>query len=426
MKNIRKLVKKIYWDILHSIAFYPVLISFVFCLLAIVSISSESLEIIAQLKSSIPYLFIEDYETARTILATLFGGVLSLTVFSFTMVMVVLGQASSNFSPRLLPGLISNKRHQIILGFYIGTLTYVIITLISLGAYGMDSRSLGLSTMVAAFFSVLCVGLFVYFIHSISRAIQIHNIITLIYKASDRCLDRIIRKQEESSKITVTEERLEWQVIPVDRSGFYRGFDHSLLPKSLKKQENQIEITAYTSKHIWEGQDIFRIKGPVTEDEKQSLLFSLMIASDRHEDDSAMGGLVKLMEVAVKALSPGINDPGTAIDSISKIAKLIRKMFRIPSVIVTEVREHALLLIENQTPAEEVIRTIIQPIRYYSEEDMAVLFELVAALKYIKSTPEITGKSSEAVQEELNLISDSLKKDPQNKDKKRVLDLLYT
>ncbi len=426
MKTIKKVIKKIYWDILHSIAFYPVLISFVFCVLAIVSISSEKLDFIAQLKSRIPYLFIEDYETARTILATLFGGVLSLTVFSFTMVMVVLGQASSNFSPRLLPGLISNKRHQIILGFYIGTLTYVIITLISLGAYGMDSRSLGLSTMVAALFSVLCVGLFVYFIHSISRAIQIHNIITLIYNESDQCLDKIIRKQEDSNNNTFSENTLEWQIIPINRSGFYRGFDHSLLPKSLKKHKNQIEITAYINKHIWEGDAIFRTGGSLTEDEKKSLLFSVMIASDRHEDDSAMGGLVKLMEVAVKALSPGINDPGTAIDSISKIAKLIRKMFRIPPVIITEVRKHDLVLIENQIPAKEVMRNIIQPIRHYSREDMSVQYELVAALKYIKNTPEITGPSREAVDLELNLISDNLKKDPTNIDKQRVLNLLHT
>ena len=131
-KSVLKLVKVLYSRVLLSIAFYPVLISFGFCLLAFVILELESLALAKKLKENIPYLFIEDYETARAILTTLIGGILSLTVFSFTMVMVVLSQASSNFSPRLLPSLVSNKRHQLILGVYIGTLLYCIIILIVL------------------------------------------------------------------------------------------------------------------------------------------------------------------------------------------------------------------------------------------------------------------------------------------------------
>lgn len=425
MKALKKFLKSTYGNILHSIAFYPVLISLVFVLFAVTSISSEKIELIANLKSKIPYIFIEDYETARTILATLFGGILSLTVFSFTMVMVVLGQASSNFSPRLLPGLISNKRHQIILGIYIGTLTYVIITLISLGAYGMDSRSLGLSTMMAALFGVLCVGLFVYFIHSISGAIQIHNIITLIYKESDKWLDREYQKQEKA-KEGVTQDTRDWNVISIDRSGYYRGFDHSLLPESFKKQKHYIELTVYTNKHLWAGDTIFKTREVLTDDEKQSLLFCLTIASDRHENESAIDGLIKLMEVSVKALSPGINDPGTAIDSLAKIARLIRKMFGLPPARETELEHPDLLLIENQIPAEEVMRTIIQPIRHYSSDDMAVQYELVAALKYIRNSPAITAHYLAAVKQELDLISDSLKKGPPDIDKQRVLAFIST
>ncbi|MDY7394972.1 DUF2254 family protein [Aureibaculum sp. 2210JD6-5] len=113
-KTILKFFKKQSQDVVHSIAFYPVLISLTYLLLAIGGLQVENLELISSLKKKIPYIFIEDYETARSILSTIIGGILSLTVFSFTMVMVVLNQASSNFSPRLLPNLISNKKHHYI------------------------------------------------------------------------------------------------------------------------------------------------------------------------------------------------------------------------------------------------------------------------------------------------------------------------
>lgn len=194
--TILKFLKKNYFEVIHNIAFYPILISLAFLILAIGGVQIESLEMVNDIKKKIPYLFIEDYETARAILSTIIGGILSLTVFSFSMVMVVLNQASSNFSPRLLPSLISNKKHQIILGFYIGTLLYCIIILTTLGAYGIDSNSVGLSTMIAALASLTCIGLFVYFINSISRAIQIHNIIERIYDATSKHLENELENQK--------------------------------------------------------------------------------------------------------------------------------------------------------------------------------------------------------------------------------------
>jgi len=136
IKSILKYLKKIYGRVLRSIAFYPVLISVVFFLMALLLLQFETIELAKSLKEKVPYFFIKDKETSRAILTTLISGVLSLTVFSFTMVMVVLSQASTNFSPRLLPGLVSNKRHQIILGVYIGSLLYCILVLIVLGARG--------------------------------------------------------------------------------------------------------------------------------------------------------------------------------------------------------------------------------------------------------------------------------------------------
>ena len=187
VRSLFKYLKITYFKILESIAFYPVLLCVIFLLLAGVTTRIENVAFILKIKSKLPHLFISDYETSRSILTTLVGGILSLTVFSFSMVMVVLNQASTNYSPRLLPSLIANKKHQIILGFYIGTLLYCIFVLIILGANGSDS--VGLSTMLAALFGVFCIGLFVYFIHNISTTIQINNIIDGIYSSSKKSLE---------------------------------------------------------------------------------------------------------------------------------------------------------------------------------------------------------------------------------------------
>ena len=64
------------------------------------------------------FLLIKSWDVAQAILTTLIGALISLMVFSFSMVMVLLNNAASNYSPRILPSLIANKFHQIVLGTY--------------------------------------------------------------------------------------------------------------------------------------------------------------------------------------------------------------------------------------------------------------------------------------------------------------------
>ncbi|MCK0156563.1 DUF2254 domain-containing protein [Cellulophaga sp. F20128] len=423
-KTILKFIKKKYKDVIHSIAFYPVLISFSFLILAIVGLQVEHLGWINGLKKDIPYLFIEDYETARSILSTIISGILSLTVFSFTMVMVVLNQASSNFSPRLLPNLISNKKHQIILGIYIGTLLYCIFVLISLGAYGIDSKSLGLSTMIAAISSFVCIGLFVYFIDSISKAIQIHNIIDRIYESSSNYLKkrRDTQKTNKAAHTIINTEN--WRALTISKTGYFRGFDVSLIKDSLIEKDIQIEIIPYINQHIWNGNPILKIKGDLTNEEDDNLIFCCSISSDRHEGDRGITGMIKLMEIAVKAMSPGINDPGTAIDAINKIGLLLSEFLQFPSITSKTVANKSLVIVENSISAKELMRILIQPIRLYSKQDNSVLYVLIKSLQFIVNIPSISPLNKEIVKIELDALAFDIDKNIDNKlDKEHLMKL---
>ena len=418
-------MKKIYHNVLKSIAFYPVLISFGFFMLSIVILELENTEAVMALKKNLSYLFIQDFETARSILTTFIGGILSLTVFSFTMVMVVLNQASSNFSPRLLPNLISNKKHQIILGVYIGTLLFCTIVLIYLGAYGIDSESMGLSTMLAALFALVCIGFFVYFIHSISTAIQINHITNRIFESSMRHLDSEMNStsgQEVSLHYIETEN---WYTIYVTDNGYYKDFDVSLMTNALLEQNNQIEVLPYVGQHIWKGMPVLRTKNILNEEEQRDLLFCLDISSKRHEGDKGISGMIKLMEIAVKALSPGINDPGTAIGAIGDLAELLRVRLQFSKVVSTYVRDSETLLIKNNISAYEIMRIIVQPIRNYAKKDSAVLFELVATLHFISKAPNLSGEDMAAIAEEKEALLFDIKENVSNPiDQKRILDYL--
>lgn len=424
-KTVLKFLKKKYYSTIRSIAFYPVLISLAFLLLAILTIKLESIEVINSIKQKIPYLFIENYETARAILATFIGGIISITVFSYTMVMSVLNQASSNFSPRLLPNLISDKKNQFILGFYVGTLLYCIIIIIALGAYGVDEHSVGLSTMIAAMASLACIGIFVYFINSISVAIQIHNIIDSVYTSASRSLDYKLENQRKNKVVVTSINSDDWAIVNIDKTGYFTGFDISLMSDSIKNKGNHIEIIPYANSYVWKGTPILKIKENLSDKELDNLVFCCEISSDRHVGDSDLTGMIQLMEIAVRAMSPGINDPGTAIDAINKLGLLLSKFLQFSKLVSKPAANNNLMITEHTISAQELMRTLIQPIRLYSKQDNSVLNVLIKSLYFVKSNPYISKENKDIVDKELHALKYDINKNIDNDyDKEYLIKLI--
>jgi len=429
MKNlvapIKKIVKKGYRAALRSIAFYPILISFTFFCLAFLTLSLENVSLILNVKQRSPYLFIGDVDTARSILSTLIAGILSLTVFSFTMVMVVLNQASSNFSPRLLPGLLSNKRHQIILGCYVGTLLYCTIVLIALGAYELDNRTVGMSTTVGAMFGLFCVGLFVSFIHNISGAVQIQNIVGEICKRTHIRLDDQLRQDLTKKTALQYVGKENRATLSSHKSGYFQGFDIGLLDAELFESDVQLTIIPHLGQHLWEGAPLMKLNSRLTEKQKRTLNFACIISYDLHEGNYPLLNLIKLMEVAVRAMSPGINDPGTAIDVVHKLGPLLDKMIRLPAFTSVNHARKGIVAIKSNITTAQLLGVIVQPIRHYGKNDVSLMIGLVRMLKFLNAKTHLTKKDTEALTTAIQAIGEDIRIGIANpNEKERIASLL--
>jgi uncharacterized membrane protein len=185
MKTILIRLRSFFNTITGSIAFYPTFYAISAIIFALLMKWMEDLGASKYLEEVLPSLLITNVDTARNIITTLIAGGISILVFSFSMVMLLLSQAASNYSPRVLPSLISNRKHQYILGTFLASILYNIITVI-----GIDegySQLPGFSVLLGMLIAIIALAAFVYFIHSISSSIQINNILENIYtKSADR------------------------------------------------------------------------------------------------------------------------------------------------------------------------------------------------------------------------------------------------
>jgi uncharacterized membrane protein len=225
MKKLSRWLYTTYHNLINSIAFYPVLIAFGFFVFSFIVMYLEYKPFIIDFKKWISPLLVGDKADARLILGTVIGSIFSLMVFSFSMVMLVLNSASSALSPRVIPGLITKKSHQVVLGYYIGTIVYCFILIINIQGETADFQIPTLGVLLAMSFAMYCLVLFVYFIHSISKSIQVDTILDRIFRQSSAQLDAI-EESDEEFEIPDTEN---WHSVYSNEDGYLKRINRSEL-----------------------------------------------------------------------------------------------------------------------------------------------------------------------------------------------------
>ncbi len=392
-------MKKQFYSILEyiiklesNIAFYPTLISLIGLLFAFFMYYLESLGVSAYLIENAPVLVINNTETARSLLTTFIGGLISIMVFSFSLVMILLNQASSNFSPRILPGLISNRRHQIILGIYNSSLLYCIFTLVSITPHGNKYQLPGFSVLLAIIFMTLCLGAFIYFIHSISQQIQVGTIMDKIFNnAHDRLSSLIENEKSYEAKFPDTSG---WKVVNSNESGYFQDNSLKSLTSFAREKEVQIEIIQIKGTYILKNLPLFRYSGAeLVEDDVIEVLGYFNFSQNEIVTENYVLAFKQITEIAVKAMSPGINDPGTAINAIDYMTELfaLRMKKRDSSYLFDDEDNDDNAIVSIKTVSFEVLMyNVMAALRTYCKHDIIVVQKLFMMLDYLLDHADVS------------------------------------
>ncbi len=323
MSRLSKWLRKNYNKTINSIAFYPALISLGFLLLSILMLELDFSETGKHIKSQLSWLSLRDASTARSILTTIAGGIISLTVFSFSMVMILLNQAASQMSNRMLDSMIGNRFQQIILGFYIGTIVYSLFLLSTIRDITSGIYVPALSIYLLLLFTVVDIFLFIYFLHYVTQSVKFETIINRIHKKTLHTLQH--QCCPEKANIFTPDEK-KAQTIYMPSSNYYQGFDKPSLLRFAKKHDVLVQMLHSPGSYLLEGSPLLIVSGKkkLPKEDIDGLMVAIDLYSGQPIDKNSYYGYHQLAEVAIKALSPGINDPETAVLSIHALTDLFR------------------------------------------------------------------------------------------------------
>ena len=371
-----------YRTVTGSIAFYPAVIAIFFAAFAMALIWFELSGPGLQLKDKLGWMRLKDAEAARTIVSTIAAGIITLTVFSFSMVMIVLNQAASQLSNRVLDQLIGNRFQQVVLGIYIGTIVYALLLLTTIRQGDTGSSVPALSTYTLILIVVVDILLFIYFLHYITRSVKYEVIIERIHKETLQAMGKVLEAGRPSEPKASAPLPF---VIPAKGSGMYTGIEaHSLLDLCVE-HDLRIELSELPGSFILNGSPLIRVDRPVPEEIQSKLLGSVPLLRIESVDSNYTYGFRQLTEVAMKALSPGINDPGTAMLAIRALFNLFayRLEHQPHSVLLDE--KGAARVTVRQWSFGQLFNATVLAVWDYGKHDRSVQHELAHLLPQLRT-----------------------------------------
>lgn len=268
-------------------------------------------------------------DSARSVLSTISGAMIGVagTVFSITLVTLTL--ASSQFGSRLLRNFMHERLNQIVLGTYISTYVYCLIVLNSVKENAYMSFVPNLSVFVAILAAVANIILLIVFIHHVAFSLQADKVISDIYESLSRSIESLFSEEmgedtappETPDLDAVLETYSHTQVLTAARSGYLQYLDHEALFQSAIKDQQLIHLRYRSGNYLVRDMPIGTIYAheKIAPHKAQRIQGSCIIGKVRTPLQDAEFSIHQMVEIADRALSPGINDPYTAIACIDNL-----------------------------------------------------------------------------------------------------------
>lgn len=268
-------------------------------------------------------------EGARTILSVISGSMITVAGVVFSITIVVLSLASSQFGPRLIRNFMDVRANQIVLGIFVATFTYCVLVMRTVSSTVDTGFVPNLSVTIAIIISLLSLGVLIYFIHSISESIQAQNIIARVHSDLDDAVNRIFPEKIGNDKVPSSDPSLRKYNIPTKcddeachilarGSGYLQAIDIDALMDLAVEENILIHLEHRPGNFITQGGVVATVWPGKKVDQKLSKKINsvLILGQEQTLEQDVEFAISQLAEIAVRALSSGVNDPITAITCI--------------------------------------------------------------------------------------------------------------
>ena len=334
-----------------------------------------------------------DPQVAQVILGGIAASIMTVVSIVFAILLMTLTLASMQFSPRILTGFVRDRVTQWTLGVFLGTFSYCMAALPAARSspHAFSPVATVLGAMILAF---ACVCLLLVFIHHISQAISVNHIVDRIATETEAIIDDLMPRPQRYPRIggTYPLDRSTWRPAAVNQtSGYIRYMDRARLVNLTKTYHVQVHLLRRVGHFVPSGTPLLLASKPerITEEVSKEFRAVFDIGPTRTLQQDVEFGILQIVDIALRAISPAVNDPTSAISCVDQLSRiLIRFASRDPVEPLFFDPPGVVRVSIPWISFEGLLNSAFEQIRLYAKGDVAVSLRLLRALADVASTTQ--------------------------------------
>lgn len=328
-------LRALWWRVSGSLWFVPSFMVLGSIALAFALIEAEG-AVGGELAQHYPRLFGAGAEGSREMLSAIAGSMITVAGVVFSVTLVALSLAASQYSPRVLRTFMSDKPTQVVLGVFVSVFAYCLIVLRTIRAEQEGSFVPSLAVLGGIAFALVAIGFLVFYIHHLATAMEVSTIITRISEGTLRTISQVcpqlLGEPSDGERQTTGETGRvrEWTPVLARRSGYIVSVDYDGLVNYAKSRHRVLCMERAIGDFVVDGQVLAMLGGDEPLDDAATDELNALYSTDRQrtlEQDPGFG-IQQIVDIAVRALSPGINDETTAIMCIDRLTEILLQLAR--------------------------------------------------------------------------------------------------
>ena len=340
-----------------------------------------------------PRLFGVGADGARGMLSTIAGSMMTVVGVTFSMVLMTLALASSQYTSRILRNFMSDRVTQIVLGVFAGIFTYCLIVLRTIRG-GEDGVFVpGLAVSFSVVLAMGGIGVLIFFIHHISASIQAANIIASVADETMLVVDRIFPEKlgngwGDDNEAYPTQPPLPehiWKAVPDKRNGYIQSLDNAALLRLACENKTIVRMEHAIGEFVVRGAALasLALEKPPGKEIIGTLQAAYGIDRHRTVSQDAAFGIRQVVDIALKAISPGINDTTTAVMCVDYLSAILARLAPRPIPSSHRSVEGELRVIAKGPNFESLLTQAFDQIRRSANGNVTILLRILEALQIL-------------------------------------------
>ncbi len=334
---------------------------------------------------------------ARGMLSTIAGSMMTVVGVTFSMTLVTLALASSQYTSRILRNFMGDRVTQVVLGIFAGIFTYCLIVLRTIR--GGDTGGY-IPSLAVSFGVVLAIGgisVLIFFIHHIASSIQASSIIAAVAEETLAAVDRLFPEHlgdgpvdDDEAPLPLSSRDLTWQIVPATGNGYIQGVDNAALLDLAREHRTVVRMERGIGQFVVHGTPLASLAQPGQVGSATIAAVQAIYAVGRHrtvEQDCAFG-IRQIVDVALRALSPGINDTTTAVMCVDYLTAILARLASRTIPCSHRYEGGDLRVITIGPTFAGLAAESFDQIRSSAEGNVAILLRMLGALDTIASVTE--------------------------------------